>query len=354
MNKKGFTLVELLAVIVILAIIALIATPVILNVIEKSKKGAAENSALGYIEAVEKQKARNLLDEDKTNDITDGTYSVEELNSLGVSVKGSTPTNGNLVIKNGEVKNYILGIDGYAVENGIATKTSNTKKYENGYAVYYNPVSGEKCSASDAVSTTETKTGCMKWYVFNDSEGSSTVNVILDHNTTARVVWNTVGISGTNVAYADSNIKPEIDKLVSDSQWKSIPRLITADEVNTITGKTGFDASNISSWYFLDTKTHTKADFTSTRSKYDWLYNNLYLCKTDSGCSIEDNNTYSSYGTPYTGKTWGYWISTPVGTAGSGSNVWVVYSSGALVYYSANYDDYGVRPVITISKSIVS
>ena len=49
MNKKGFTLVELLAVIVILAIIALIATPLILNVIDNAKKGAAEASANGYM-----------------------------------------------------------------------------------------------------------------------------------------------------------------------------------------------------------------------------------------------------------------------------------------------------------------
>ena len=37
-NTKGFTLVELLAVIVILAIIALIATPIILGVIEDARK----------------------------------------------------------------------------------------------------------------------------------------------------------------------------------------------------------------------------------------------------------------------------------------------------------------------------
>ena len=37
-KNKGFTLVELLAVIVILALIALIATPIILNVINDAKK----------------------------------------------------------------------------------------------------------------------------------------------------------------------------------------------------------------------------------------------------------------------------------------------------------------------------
>ena len=48
-KNTGFTLVELLAVIVILAVIALIATPVVLSMIESSRKGAAESSMLSYI-----------------------------------------------------------------------------------------------------------------------------------------------------------------------------------------------------------------------------------------------------------------------------------------------------------------
>ncbi len=65
MKNKGFTLIELLAVIVILAIIALIATPTILGVIEKAKKGSAEQSALGYIDAVEKQVMINEVNGNK-------------------------------------------------------------------------------------------------------------------------------------------------------------------------------------------------------------------------------------------------------------------------------------------------
>lgn len=38
MNKKGFTLIELIAVVVIMAIIALIATPNIVNMMDKGKK----------------------------------------------------------------------------------------------------------------------------------------------------------------------------------------------------------------------------------------------------------------------------------------------------------------------------
>ena len=50
--KKGFTLVELLAVVVLLAIVALIATPIIGNVIETSEESANQRSIEGYADAV--------------------------------------------------------------------------------------------------------------------------------------------------------------------------------------------------------------------------------------------------------------------------------------------------------------
>src|SRR5574344_301328 len=53
MNKKGFTLVELLAVIVILGVIALIVTPIVTGVIKKSKDSAAIDSSYQYEEAAE-------------------------------------------------------------------------------------------------------------------------------------------------------------------------------------------------------------------------------------------------------------------------------------------------------------
>ncbi|MEG2847894.1 MAG: prepilin-type N-terminal cleavage/methylation domain-containing protein, partial [Bacilli bacterium] len=59
-NYKGFTLIELLAVIVILAIIALIAVPFIMNIIDKAKKSAFEDSAYGILKASELYYADNL------------------------------------------------------------------------------------------------------------------------------------------------------------------------------------------------------------------------------------------------------------------------------------------------------
>ena len=60
-NKKGFTLVELLAVIVILAVILVIAIPRILDVIDSSKLSSFESSARMIISDAEKQYAINKV-----------------------------------------------------------------------------------------------------------------------------------------------------------------------------------------------------------------------------------------------------------------------------------------------------
>ena len=323
-KNKGFTLVELLAVIVILALIALIATPIILNVINDAKKQAAKDSAYGYMDAVEKYIVSSEL-EDKS--IQDGTYRVEELNSMGVSVKGSTPDNGNIEIKNGSVKSYDIGIDGYEVSNGEVKKVSTTKSFKNGTAVYYNPVSREKCTGyTEANSTTGKNSGCMKWYVFNDKEGNATVNVILDHNTTARVAWNSTG--------NNSEMKEVADALKKDTRtWKNTARLITANEIAKITEKTGFDASKKNQdWFCLDTNQPDTTSYCAKaqgKSKYAWLFDYTYEC-TNYGCNTSDLST------------WGYWTST---------SSWHVSRFGHLSNTNANYADSGVRPVITISKS---
>ena len=60
MNKKnGFTLVELLAVIVILAVILVIAVPSIISTINESRKGVLESSAKLIASTAESMKLSN-------------------------------------------------------------------------------------------------------------------------------------------------------------------------------------------------------------------------------------------------------------------------------------------------------
>ena len=326
-KNKGFTLVELLAVIVILALIALIATPIILNVINDAKKQAAKDSAYGYMDAVEKYIVSSELEDES---IQDGIYSVEDLNKK-ISVKGSTPDNGNIEIENSSVKSYDIGIDGYVVSNGEVEKVSTTKSFKNGTAVYYNPETGKKCSKEEAKSTTGTKRGCMKWYVFNDKEGNATVNVILDHNTTANVAWNSTG--------NNSEMKEVKKALENDTKdWQNTARLITANEIAKITGHPTFDASKENQKYFyLDSNNQTQTANASNKSKYAWLFDYTNGC-TSYGCNKADSST------------WGYWTSTR-SIGGSLTAAWRVIGSGHLFNNNVTFADSGIRPVITISKS---
>ena len=327
-KNKGFTLIELLAVIVILALIALIATPIILNVINDAKKQAAKDSAYGYMDAVEKYIVSSELEDES---IPDGTYRVEDLNKK-ISVKGSTPDNGNIEIKNSSVKSYDIGIDGYVVSNGKVDKVSTTKSFKNGTAVYYNPETENKCSKEASKSTTGTKSGCMKWYVFNDKEGNATVNVILDHNTTANVAWNS---TGNNSEMKEVKIKLEEDT----KDWKNTARLITANEVAKITGYTSW-GTNITGypWFCFDTNQQDDTNDCAKaqgKSKYAWLFDYTKEC-TSYGCNVSDSST------------WGYWTSTQYVNS---IHVWFVARNGRLDVNSASSTGHGVRPVITISKS---
>ena len=167
--------------------------------------------------------------------------------------------------------------------------------------------------------------------------------MILDHNTTAGLAWNTDGTYGTNVSYEESNIKPEVDKLVSVSKWVDTPRLISAEEIAQITGYSNWNQN----WYYLDSNSTTQTAKSQGASKYAWLFDYTNGC-TSYGCNTAD-------GTKYTNDyVWGYWTSTTKGTAGSGILVWGVYRPGSLESDGAYSTSYGVRPVISISKSKLS
>ena len=336
MKRKGFTLIELLAVIVILAIIALIATPTILGVIEKARKGASEQSALGYIDAVEKQVAINQVKNE--NLINDGTYNVP---MTGITVKGEAPTKGWLKIEKGMVTNYSFVIGKYVVTKGSetvkgdepakseeeVTKTGPTQelgKESDTYKaiVYLDPTDLTKyCDASNSVSTTGTKEGCMKWYAYSDD--GTNYNMILDHNTTAKITsWNA------------SKTQITTDTTSWDSSLKA--RLVTAEEIAKITGNTNWTSA--SEWFCLDTNQPDDAGcYNPTKiSKYSWIYDYTKEC-VNYGCSKADSSNS------------GYWTSTIYNSNAS----WGINSNGVLYYNGAEEIERGLRPVITISKDII-
>lgn len=125
MKKRGFTLVELLAVIIVLAVIALIATPMILNVITEAKKGAAKESAHAYIKAVDNSLVAYMLKNNVSYEY--GKYEVKEDGSisddLNIGIKGYKPSSGTICIGSDrtvtkaslKINDYVVNYDGEKV-----------------------------------------------------------------------------------------------------------------------------------------------------------------------------------------------------------------------------------------------
>ena len=245
------------------------------------------------------------------------------------------------------------------------------KIYKNGEVVYFDVDNGTKCSNyTETQSNTGTKSGCMKFYAFND-DGKDTVNLILDHNTTATVAWNSSRSNASGPLTALTQLKTDTDgwkgtitptnytldqtgqpsnaKYTIDySSYKA--RLITAQEIAQITGNTPWNekvAVN-SNWYYFDSKTTTASttctDGNTTGCKYGWLYDRTSTSCTNRGCLNNADSSMTGYG---------YWTSTPC--ASYSRSAWNVDYDGSLGLFSVGGGSrYGVRPVITVSKSNLS
>ena len=124
MNKKGFTLVELIAVVAILAILALLGIPKILDVINNTKIAAAKSNCEGYVKAFEDK----LIDDQFDGPVPkDGVYYTKDIN-LDKNAKGEMPSDGWMYVVNGTVKKAEFKFGNYIVEyNGTNGNVSKTK-----------------------------------------------------------------------------------------------------------------------------------------------------------------------------------------------------------------------------------
>ena len=261
MKKNAFTLIELLAVIVILAIIALIATPIILGIINDSKEQTNKISAENYIDAVEQAIVRENMK---------GVFRPEECTikdkvvtctgydkPLEVEVDGKVPTGGTIKINNGSVaigtelifKEFKATIneEGKLVTNPkeetkddiVEEGTKLNKIYNNSDVVYFDVKEGKGCTnyhednsktgynGLTTTKTTDNQNSCLKFYAFLD-DGEEKLNLLLDHNTTAVIAWTDYSIK-TN-ANGPVNI---IKQLYEDTKgWSGtiIPMDYTMDQ----------------------------------------------------------------------------------------------------------------------------
>ena len=151
LNKKAFTLIELLAVIVILAIIALIAVPIVLGVINDSKQSSYERSVELYGKAVQQAITKGELDNHQikeanyksSNDGKTLTYtdpSTSTTITINVEYSGNkVECTTNQVYSDGQI--YLSGCK---VENDIKEYIYGTKSNVHTLTANFNYDSAEK------------------------------------------------------------------------------------------------------------------------------------------------------------------------------------------------------------------
>ena len=182
-KKNGFTLIELLAIIVILAIIAVITIPIILNVIDNSKRGAAIDSAYGYRDAIHKFYLSKMLD-DNNYVIENGEHDILYYVNAGLDVSGDKPSDGWVMIESDNVTDFSMKIGEYAV---TYNSTSNSIDAVKGGDIVLTPRAQAMKDAKDKISA----------YIISVTTASNTKNYDGDQSFTVDDMVTELGVAKT-------------------------------------------------------------------------------------------------------------------------------------------------------------
>jgi len=327
-KRKAFTLIELIAVLVIMAIIALIVTPLVMNIIRKARISADKRSVDAYGRSIELAIAGYLLDTGKFP---------TEVSQLTIEYSGNKVECETTQI-NTDSSVYLAGCTVAGRSTGdykYGKKEEVTYDYRVGDLVTYN---GVNYRVLKDVKSTDTKvtllkaeplsvsevnqfgTGHVNMYNCDESD-SSCYHAAYDNNGYGGMAYYTSvdcgynesewGESGCTTDYAQSEVKYVVDAWkMAKAPAATEARLLTYDEYTA---------------YAEKKQICTGSCYEAIVPQYDWMYNSSYF----------------------------YWLGTPYND--SSSIVWDVDNDGGLsIGYSVNRDDGVVRPVITISKSVIS
>ena len=318
---KGFTLIELIAVLVIMAIIALIVTPLVMNIIRKARISADKRSVDAYGRSIELAIAGYLLDTGKFP---------TEVSQLTIEYSGNEVVCETTQI-NSDSSVYLAGctVAGRSVENYTygSDKSPTYTAYTIGNQVTYNNIN---------------------YYVIKDSGAKESTVTLLKAEPLSVEEVNTYGAGHVN-RYTYSSVGTAYGR--NGYGGMAYYTSETCGYINGSPVDTGCTTDYVQSEvkYAVDAWKAAKAPaaLDARLLTYDELIDNLGY-----------DPTISSAGNPQTNDnvpTWvynsNYWYWTSSQHPSSSSTVWGVNSRGLDIVAVSSSENGVVRPVITISKS---
>ena len=294
-KEKGFTLIELLAVIVILAILMVIAVPKILNVIENSRKSAAESSIKLVKDAIKTQVTSESMMGTNFTSNDDGCYTFNFDDQTSGNVKE---------LKSGDA------FDCYV--NGDGTYDENTERF------YY-------------VTDLDDSTAVLIYYN-NVSKGQPSKNATYAYDT-SKENWH-----GPRTA---------IEELPSTSEWRnvslknSVRAILNENGGNTTKGETL--PSNFSyAGYSARLLTVQEINKACGIKAGHWITGELDTCNY-----LMENTKYSNADN----TAWAWWLENPHSGSSSAACYVIGYDRDVSIHTVSNAGGYGVRPAIEVLKS---
>ena len=302
LRKKGFTLLELIAVLVIMAMLALIVTPLVMNIIRKARISADKRSIDAYGRSIELAIAGYLLDT--------GTFPTS-VDQLAIEYSGNKVECSTTQL-NIDSSVYLTGctVGGRTVDYAYGTdKNTTPEPVAPTYTAY---------SVGDYVSYNN-----VTYYVIEDSGTSSDTVKLLKENPLTKTEMDNLNLTGititefngygkvqygSSVDYSTSTVKQVVDKWAEGAVKSGDSATAKLLSYEDLTDNLGFEKKNEGS-IFPSSNGNTPS----------WVYNFNY-----------DSWTMSQYG-----DSW---------------SVLFIYNDGRLgesLYTDSNV----VRPVIEISKN---
>ena len=378
-KEKGFTLIELLAVIVILAILMVIAVPKILNVIENSKKSAAESSIKLVKDAIKTQvTSGSIMGTNFTSDES-GCYTFNFDDQISgkakeLQLKNKENITGTIKYCNGKFSDDTLVFNGVEIKEEnpkVLCKRATTLHTENctqtdntfycsgagltGKTITYGTIPGKELKSGDAFDCDVNGDGTYdenteRFYYVTDMNDSTAVLIYYNNVSKGKPS------NSTTYAYDSSGEnfhgpRTAIEELPSTSEWRNVSltsnvrSIITQDGTNSTTGGPLPDSFSYAgkAARLLTIQEVRKATGISNIPKCE-------VGELDNFNYLFENTKYSNG----SNAALAWWLENP--HSGTSGHAWNVTGGSRRVDNGAvSYAVYfGVRPAIEVLKSNIS